>query len=79
MAENKEVRDKNNDPYSASLVDKLYRELVALKLIERNASCWNCKKAISTDEDGSCDKCSSGIPCSNCGKCICEKEKDFKK
>jgi len=79
MAENKEVRDKNNDPYSASHVDKLYRELVALKLIERNASCWNCKKAISTDEDGSCDKCSSGIPCSNCGKCICEKEKDFKK
>ena len=71
MAENKEVRDKNNDPYSASHVDKLYRELVALKLIERNASCWNCKKAISTDEDGSCDKCSSGIPCSNCGKCIC--------
>jgi hypothetical protein len=82
MAKNKEVRDRNNDPYSPSHVDKLYKELVTLKLIktDRKTVCWNCKEPISTEEDGSCGNCGTGIPCTACGKCICEKpKKEFKK
>ena len=83
MAKEKEVRDMNDNAYSPSHVDKLYKELVSLKLIEKNREtmCWNCKKPISTEEDGSCEKCNTGIPCSHCGKCYCEKPggKKFKK
>ena len=78
MAKNKEVRDMHDNDYSSSHVDKLYKELVSLKLIDksRKAHCWNCKLPISTEADGSCDKCDTGIPCSNCGSCICEKPED---
>ena len=83
MAKEKEVRDMKDNAYSPSHVDKLYKELVSLKLIDKNREthCWNCKEAISTEADGSCDKCNTGIPCSNCGKCYCEKPgvKKFKK
>ena len=80
MAENKEVRDGSDVAYSASSVDRLYLELVKEGLIEkkRETRCWSCKQPISTDEDGSCEKCKTGIPCSNCGKCICEKPKKKK-
>ena len=78
MAKNKEVRDMNDNDYSPSHVDKLYRELVSLKLIDKNRKthCWDCKLPISTEADGSCDKCDTGIPCANCGSCICEKPED---
>ena len=78
MAKNKEVRDMNGTDYSSSSVDRLYKELVTLKLIDKNrkAHCWNCKLPISTEADGSCDKCKTGIPCLNCGSCVCEKPED---
>jgi hypothetical protein len=81
MAKNNEVRDRHNEPYSSSHVDKLYKELVTLKLIDkdRKTVCWNCKEPISTEEDGSCGNCGTGIPCTACGKCICEKPKKNKK
>jgi hypothetical protein len=83
MAKEQMVRDMNDNPYSPSHVDKLYKELVSLKLIEKKRStvCWNCKEPISTEADGSCEKCNTGIPCSNCGKCYCEKPgvKKYKK
>ena len=83
MAKEQMVRDMNDNAYSPSHVDKLYKELVSLKLIEKKRStvCWNCREPISTAADGSCDKCNTGIPCSNCGKCICEKPgvKKYKK
>ena len=83
MAKEQMVRDMNDNAYSPSHVDKLYKELVSLKLIEKKRStvCWNCREPISTAADGSCDKCNTGIPCSNCGKCYCEKPggKKFKK
>ncbi|MDC0351037.1 AAA family ATPase [Candidatus Pelagibacter sp.] len=80
MANDKQVRDANDNDYSASSVDRLYLELVKEGLIEkkRETRCWSCKQPISTDEDGSCEKCKTGIPCSNCGKCICEKPKKKK-
>ena len=80
MAKDKEVRDGSDTPYSASSVDRLYLELVREGLInkKRETRCWSCKQPISTDEDGSCEKCKTGIPCSNCGKCICEKPKKKK-
>jgi len=83
MAKEQMVRDMNDNAYSPSHVDKLYKELVSLKLIEKKRStvCWNCREPISTAADGSCDKCNTGIPCSNCGKCYCEKPgvKKYKK
>ena len=83
MAKEQMVRDMNDNAYSPSHVDKLYKELVSLKLIEKKRStvCWNCKEPISTEADGSCEKCNTGIPCSNCGKCYCEKPgvKKYKK
>ena len=77
MAKNKEVRDHNNVDYSSSHVDRLYKQLVTLGLIKKNraTNCWNCKQPISTDADGSCPKCITGIPCSNCGECYCENPK----
>ena len=44
----------------------------------RKTHCWDCKEKISTDADGSCSKCKTGIPCTNCGSCICEKPKKDK-
>ena len=78
MGKNKEIGDP---PLSAPSVDRKYLELVNLQLIEKNREtrCWNCKEEISTDEDGSCEMCGSGIPCSKCGKCICEKPKEKKR
>ena len=80
MAKNKEIAGADGVSLSWQSVDRLYLELVKLKLIDkkRDTVCWSCRKPISTDEDGSCDKCSTGIPCSNCGKCICEKPKENK-
>jgi len=77
MAESKEIGDP---PLSAPSVDRLYLELKKLGLIDskRETRCWSCKQPISTDEDGSCEKCKTGIPCSKCGKCICEKPKKKK-
>jgi len=83
MAKEQMVRDMNDNAYSPSHVDKLYKELVSLKLIEKKRStvCWDCREPISTEADGSCEKCNTGIPCSNCGKCYCEKPgvKKYKK
>ena len=80
MAKNKEIGDP---PLSAQSVDRLYLELVQLKLIkkDRESHCWNCKEPISTDVDGSCEICINGIPCSKCGKCTqqCEEKKKRKK
>ena len=78
MARNKEI---GTPPLSAPSVDRLYLELVKLKLIEkkRETRCWNCGEEISTDEDGSCKLCGTGIPCSKCGKCICERPKQKNK
>tara|TARA_R100001126_G_scaffold63223_1_gene36092 strand:- start:572 stop:2596 length:2025 start_codon:yes stop_codon:yes gene_type:complete len=79
MAKDQMVVDKYDKAYSSSHVDKMYKELQLLKLIsvERESGCWNCKKPISTDADGSCDECGTGIPCSECGKCTrkCEERK----
>ena len=79
MAKDQMVVDKYDKAYSSSHVDKMYKELQLLKLItvERESGCWNCKQPISTDEDGSCDDCGTGIPCSKCGKCTrkCEERK----
>ena len=79
MAKDQMVVDKYDKAYSSSHVDKMYKELQLLKLItvERERGCWNCKQPISTDEDGSCDDCGTGIPCSKCGKCTqkCEERK----
>ena len=41
----------------------------------RGTFCWDCGTAISTSVDGSCSKCNTGIPCSFCGSCICERPK----
>ncbi len=76
MAKNKEIGEP---PLSASSVDRYYLELVNLGLISRSTVCWNCRKEISTDADGNCPKCKSGIPCSNCGKCYCENPKRKKR
>ena len=88
MAKDKQVRDANDNDYSASSVDRLYLELVKEGLIikERQAGCWSCKKPISTEGDEICDKCKTGIICTNvndktgkeCGKCRCEKPKKKK-
>ena len=88
MANDKQVRDANDNDYSASSVDRLYLELVKEGLIikERQAGCWSCKKPISTEGDEICDKCKTGIICTNvsditgkeCGKCRCEKPKKKK-
>ena len=76
MARNKEIGEP---PLSAPSVDRYYLELVNLGLISRSTVCWNCRKEISTDADGNCPKCKSGIPCSNCGKCYCENPKKKKR
>ena len=84
MAKEKEVRDMKDNAYSPSHVDKLYKELVSLKLIkkERQSHCWNCKQPISHTADERCQNCDYGIICNNelpsgkiCGKCHCEKPK----
>jgi len=41
--------------------------------LKRKTVCWNCKIEISTEVDGACPKCNMGIPCNNCGSCICER------
>ena len=41
--------------------------------LKRKTVCWNCKIEISTEVDGACPKCNTGIPCNNCGSCICER------
>ena len=78
MGKNKEIGDP---PLSAPSVDRKYLELVKLQLIEkkRETRCWECKQPISTDADGNCPKCVTGIPCSNCGKCYCENPKRKKR
>ena len=88
MAKDKQVRDANDNDYSPSHVDRLYLELVKEELIvkSRETGCWSCKKPISTDGDEICDKCKTGIICTNvndktgkeCGKCRCEKPKKKK-
>ena len=88
MAKDKQVRDANDNDYSPSHVDRLYLELVKEGLIvkSRETGCWSCKKPISTDGDEICDKCKTGIICTNvndktgkeCGKCRCEKPKKKK-
>ena len=40
---------------------------------KRETVCWSCKEEISTNVDGSCPKCRTGIPCGHCGACICER------
>ncbi len=79
MANNKEIGEP---PLSAPSVDRLYLELVRLKLIQkqiRNTRCWNCGKSIETNKDPDCSKCTTGIKCGSCGKCICERPKKLKK
>jgi len=44
--------------------------------LKRKTVCWNCTIEISTEVDGSCSKCNTGIPCNNCGACICEVPKE---
>ena len=44
--------------------------------LKRKTVCWNCTIEISTEVDGSCPKCNTGIPCNNCGACICERPKE---
>ena len=80
MAKNKEIKDEQGIAVPTSTVDRLYRDLVQLQLIKKNRKthCWDCKEKISTDADGSCSKCKTGIPCTNCGSCICEKPKKDK-
>ena len=73
MGKNKEIGDP---PLSAQSVDRLYLELVQLKLIkkDRESHCWNCKKEISHSANERCQKCESGIIC-DCGACYCENPK----
>ena len=80
MSKNKEIKDEQGIAVPTSTVDRLYRDLVQLQLIKKNRKthCWDCKEKISTDADGSCSKCKTGIPCTNCGSCICEKPKKDK-
>ncbi len=88
LANDKQVRDANDNDYSASSVDRLYLELVKEGLIPKNrkSGCWSCKKEISTEADEICQKCKTGIICTNvdddtgkeCGKCRCEKPKKKK-
>ena len=88
LAKDKQVRDANDNDYSASSVDRLYLELVREKLIikDRETFCWSCKKPISSDGDEKCGTCKSGIICTNvndntgeeCGKCRCENPKKKK-
>ena len=42
----------------------------------RATHCWDCGTAISTSVDGSCSKCNTGIPCSFCGSCFCDRPKE---
>ena len=78
MANNKEIGEP---PLSAPSVDRLYLELVRLKLIKkqiRNTRCWSCGKELETNKDPDCSKCTTGIKCT-CGKCICDRPKKLKK
>ena len=78
MGKNKEIGDP---PLSAQSVDRLYLELVRLKLIKkqiRNTRCWSCGKELETNKDPDCSKCTTGIKCT-CGKCICDRPKKLKK
>ncbi len=43
---------------------------------KRKTVCWSCKEEISTEVDGACPKCTTGIPCGHCGACICERPKE---
>ena len=43
---------------------------------KRKTVCWSCKEEISTEVDGACPKCNTGIPCGHCGACICERPKE---
>jgi len=45
-------------------------------LLKRKTVCWSCKEEISTEVDGSCPKCNTGIPCGHCGSCVCERPKE---
>jgi hypothetical protein len=87
MAKNKEVRDMKDNAYSSSHVDKLYKELVHLKLIkkDRESFCWKCKQEISHDAHERCKNCDYGIICNHvvdgkeCGVCHCENPKKKKR
>jgi len=37
-----------------------------------NTGCWNCKTPLSIEGATKCTKCNYGVPCKNCGKCLCE-------
>ena len=82
----KEIREIHKElDLSAPSVDRLYKELVELKLIqkERKSHCWKCKKEISHTQHERCQKCTSGIICNHvddktgkeCGACYCENPK----
>ena len=82
----KEIREIHKElDLSAPSVDRLYKELVELKLIqkERKSHCWKCKKEISHTQHERCQKCNSGIICNHvddktgreCGACYCENPK----
>ena len=85
----KEIREIHKElDLSAPSVDRLYKELVELKLIqkERKSHCWKCKKEISHTQHERCQKCNSGIICNHvddktgqeCGACYCENPKKKK-
>ena len=85
MAKNKEIGDP---PLSAPSVDRLYLELVHLKIIkkDRQSFCWKCKKEISHSAHERCQKCNYGIICNHiddktgqeCGACHCMNPKKKK-
>jgi len=87
LAKNNEVRDMKDNAYSSSHVDKLYKELVHLKLIkkDRTSVCWKCKQEISHDAHERCKNCDYGIICNHvvdgkeCGVCHCENPKKKKR
>ena len=74
-------KEIGNPPLSSSSVDRYYKQLVELNLIEtknvpgqtepitnrkkREAHCWSCKQPISHDSDERCQKCGYGIICLN--------------
>ena len=85
FSENRFVAKDEHEHFSDKEIQKMFdnpqteRTYEALKIKnvkQRETRCWDCGSSISTEIDGSCNKCNTGIPCGECGSCICERPKD---